>query len=805
VTSFLQDLRFAFRRFRSSPGFSAVAVATLALGIGAGTAIFSVVRGVLLRPLPFRDPARLVRVGHIRPDAAGPGRTFSPQDFEDLQKRSPGFESAAAYFHVPGQTGANLAGAGDPTRIEVAFVSREFFGTLGVSALHGRLPDRNEFLAGRDRVAVLSEAFSRSRFGGGPAPVGRVVRIDGEPFTVVGVMPPAFGYPAASVEAWLPISLIGEDDTPSRRGLRWQSVVARLASGWDVDRAAAATNALMADLERTYPDSNEGFGRALVVSLQETIVGSSRRALLILLAAVGLVLLVACANVANLLAARAVSRRREIGIRTALGASRGRVVRLVWSESLLLAVAGGIAGVLLAAWGLDLLSSVAAERIPRWAEVRLDGAVLAFAAATAILSGSLAGLLPALRLSRALSTEGLGSRVDTGREGSWPALVAAETALTAILLVGAALLSRSVWRLLATDPGFSSQNVLSVAVTLADDPNRNEEQRETLRGTILARLRALPSVAAVGASKTMPLSGGGEPYNPTTEIAGRRVPVRPEGGTIIVTDGYFEALRIPILRGRAFTRSDIETGAEVAVINRALAARIWGEENPVGRRLRFGENDQGDVEIVGVAGDVRHEGLERPAPAAFYLPSSLAPRSNMKIFLRGAGDPASLAAAVRTAIHSVDPALPISDVQTLRTVVASEAAAMRLLRGLLLAFGAAAVILAALGVAGTVAWAISRRTREIGVRMALGATLSQVEGLFLRRGIAPGAAGIAAGLALSAAAGRALSAVLFEISPLDPLAYTAAALLLAGAIALAAWITARRAARVDPVVALRSE
>jgi predicted permease len=697
-----------------------------------------------------------------------------------------------------------MTGAGEPDRLDAAFVSQRFFATLGVAPQAGRLPVADEFVLGRDRVAVVSDSYWRSHFGGNRSVVGSVARIENQPFTLVGVMPASFTFPSPEVDVWIPISRITDDDIPHLRGLRWQSVVGRLAPGQTAESAGAAATAVTADLERTYKDTNDGYGQAMVLPLSDTIVGGSRRALLILLAAVGLVLLVACANVANLLAARAAGRQREIAVRAALGASRPRLIGLLLTESLVLALIGGAAGVLLAIWGVEALSSIGADRIPRWVEVSVDPLVLGFAAAAALLSGLLAGLLPAWRLLRKDPSAGFAARGEVTSQGSWRLLVAAETALTAVLLVGAALLSRSVWQLVSTNPGFRAENVLAISTTIQDEtpPYYGTPRRLEL----IKALRALPGVVAAGASKTMPLSGGGEPYDPTTLVDGRRVRIQPEGGTMIVTDGYFEALAIPVVRGRAMTAEDFEARNKIVVVNAALAKSVYGNvDKAVGQRLRFGEDEKSELEIVGVVGDVRHLGLTKPAPPVLYMPATRAPRSTMKIYLRSTQDPAALAAAARDVVRRFDADLPVYGVQTLTQVVRGEAATMRLLGGLLLFFGAVAMLLAALGVGGAVAWAISRRTREIGVRMALGSTMSQVVGLFVRRGAAPAAAGIAAGLLLAAAASRALSGVLYEISPLDPSAYAAAAIFLAVATLLAAYLPARRAARVDPSTALRSE
>ena len=808
----LDDLRHAARTLSKSPGFSAVAIATLALGIGANSAIWSVLSGVLLRPLPYQDPDRLVRIYYADPEQAGGlSAAFSPQDFADLSaelstpgRQSPFARIAASHF-VPGLTGMNLTGGGEPERVDSATVSGAYFSTLGVAAALGRTIETADDAVGKDRVVVLSDGLWKRRFGADAGVIGRQVTLEGEPFTVVGVMPPSFALPAREVDLWAPISLVGEDDIPHLRGLRWMETVARLAPGATPDQATAAASAVFARLARAYPETNEKRDRAVVQPLRESLVGEIKPALLVLFGAVALVLLIACANLANLLLARTTTRRHELAVRVALGAGGGRLARQILTENVALALLGGGLGLALASWGVEALIALGGAELPRAEEVRPDGSVLLFTFGLGVATGLLSGLLPALRASRSEAREALregGRGGSEGRRGRTArgALVAAETALATVLLIGAGLMVRSFWRLTHVDPGFRTENVLALSISLEDGKFAGPAEITRYQNRLLARIAELPGVTAVGGSKTLPLRGGGEPYDFAVE--GREGRVSPEAGTFIVTPGYFRSLEIPLLAGRDFTPRDGVDAPPAVIVNQALARRLWPEGGAVGRHVRFGEKP---VEVIGVAGDVRHEALAKPPAPALYLPNSLAPRSTTKIFVRTAGDPLGLAGAVRRAIGEVDRDQPISDLAPLSQLVSEAVVRPRFTTLLLGIFGALALVLAALGTYGVVSYTVSRRTHEIGVRMALGAGRGRVLGMVVRQASALTLSGLAAGLLMALALTRWLSGLLYGVSATDPLAFFAPPAALALVALCASYLPARRAAGLDPLVALRRD
>ena len=801
------DLKYAVRSLRKSPVFAAIAAATLALGIGANTAIFSVVHKVLLQPLALVEPERLVRVLHDAPEggfATTPG-AFSPPDFEDLQRDNAAFAALAAYYFIPGQSETSLLGGGTPQELDTAFVSADFFSLLGVPPLLGRTPGANENVPGADNVIVLSHGLWQARFGADPGIVGRTVTLDSGSFTVIGVMPAGFDFPSREAAMWVPLSLIGEDDIPTLRGLRWMDVVGRLAPEVTVAAADSATDGVMQRLAREYPDTNEGWGGATVQTLKASLVGELRPALFVLLGAVLLVLLIACANLANLLLARGSARGPEFAIRSALGAGRSRLVRQLLTESLLLALAGGALGLGLAYVGLDTLVALSAGTLPRPDEIGVDRRVAGFALAASIVTGVLFGLAPALAASKPDLQDSLGDGgrfASAGRRGRGmrDALVIAQTALAVVLLAGAGLLLRSFWNLTHVDPGFRGENVLSVSISTPSEVIADEERRAAYRREILGRVANLPGVLAVGASKTVPLQGGGEGYAFT--VAGQPEPVAPESGVLIVTPGYFRALGIPLLRGREFTDGDEASSALVVIVNEAFARRYLPGREAVGATLSLGD---GELRIVGLVGDVRTEGIARAPAPAVYAPAYLLPRSSMKLFIRTASDPLKLAAAVREAIWDINPNQPISDITTMQQVMSETVARPRFFTLLLGGFAGLAIVLAALGVYGVIAYAVSRRTAEIGIRMALGARAGNVLRLAIAQGLAPALAGLGLGLVAAVLLTRLLSGLLYGVGAADPATFAGVALLLVAVALLAGWLPARRAARVNPASALRQE
>jgi putative ABC transport system permease protein len=808
MSTILQDLRYAMRTLRRSPGFALVAVLTLALGIGLNTAIFSVVNGVLLRPLPFEQPEQLVRLHHVHPEEAAEGGPFSPPDFEDLQSGAKGFESLAAYLFEPGDAAMNLTGEGEPTQVQAAHVSREFFPLLGTSAARGRVLRPEENVPGADRVVVLSDRLWRSRYNADPALLGRTLNLEGEPFTVVGIMPPSFSFPDHSTEVWVPISLIGDDDIPRERGLRWMQVVGRLSRGTRPDAALGSVNSVLARIAQDHADSNEGWGRARMETLRDSVVGPVRPALMVLLGTVALVLLVACANLANLLLARASAREREIAIRTAMGAGNARLVRQMLTESLVLALLGGALGLVMAGAGVRALIALSAGTIPRPEAVAIDGRVAAYALLLSVVTAILFGLVPALRTAREATAQTLrdGGRGGTERRGAGmrAALVLAQTAAAMVLLVGAGLLVNSFWRLISVDPGFRSENVLLASFSIPTDRYDDGAKMNGYRNEIMRRVGEIPGVVAVGSAKTQPLRGGGEPYEFT--LPGRSGPdatMVPASGTLIVTGGYFTALQIPMVRGRAFDpRDDVPDAPLVMMINQAAARRYFRGVDPVGQTVEIGGTP---LTIIGVTGDVRHEGLaSEPQPAA-YFPSSLAPRGSTQLFIRTTGDPAAVAPAVRQAIRAVDAQQPISELRSMRNAMAETVAQPRFFTLILSIFGVVAVFLAALGLYGVVVYSVTRRTAEIGIRMALGARAGQVVRMVVQRSAWSTAMGMAAGAFAALLLGRWMASMLYEVRPADPATFAGAALLLGTVALLASWLPARRAARIEPTQALRAD
>ena len=804
----LPEFRRAFRALANSPGFTFAAVATLAVGIGANTAVFSLVRSVLWRPLPYADAERLVRIGHLRPSSARPADTFSPQDFEDLERSDCGFSSVTAWQFTPGLTGMNLSGSGEPARLDTAFVSGGFFPTLATRPLLGRALRPEENVPGRDRVVVLSRRLWSQRFGEDRSVVGRTVRFDDKPFVVVGVMPAEFAFPSPAVDAWVPLSLETEDMVPHQRGIRWMEALGRLRPGTSLPAARSAVSALFSRLESQYPESNAGYGRAVLEPLPEFLLGDLRRPLLILLGAVGVVLLVLCANLAGLLLSRAGARRREIAIRTALGASRGRIVRHLLVETGLLAAAGGAGGLLAGAWALALLRSTVAS-LPRGAETRLDVPGLLFTFGVTVLTGIAFGLFPALQaarpdVARVLEAGGRSGSADAGRTRLLRGIVVGECLLAGVLLTGAGLLAKSFWRLTNVDSGMRPENVLALSVTINEERYKDLEKEEAYRSEILRRLRALPGVRAVGASKTMPLRGGGEAY--AFSIEGRPAAesrLRPEAGTFIVMPGYFEALGIPIRAGRGFTEDDIQRRRRVLVVSESTARQAWPGSAAVGKTLGLGPKAK--FEVIGVAADVRQEGLERRPGAAIYVPSTFFPRATFKAFLRYSGDPRPLASAARTAIWSVDRDQPVSDIATLPEFFSNTVARPRFFMLLLVGFGASALFLAALGLYGTLSYGVRQRRREIGVRMALGAGTRDVLRLVLGEGARLSVLGVALAIPAALAVSRFMAALLFDVRPADPAVLGFVAVFLLAVAALASWLPARRAARIEPSIALRQD
>ncbi|HEY7112574.1 MAG TPA: ABC transporter permease [Thermoanaerobaculia bacterium] len=803
---FLQDLRYGLRLLRRSPGFAAVAVGTLALGIGANTAILSVVDAILLRPLPYRDAGSLVA---ILMHGTGP---VTPGNFLDWGARSRSFESMGA----ADLWSANLTGGDNPEKVAALRMTPEIFPMLGVRPSLGRFFLAAEAVAGRDRVVVLGDGIWRRRFGSDPAILGRAIALNGEPYTVVGVMPPGFVFApfwATQSEMWAPLDLAGRANNREGQSLR---VFARLRDGVTLAAARQEIAAITASLEREFPGTNRD---VRVVTLLERVVGNVRPALLVLLAAVGLVLLIACVNVANMLLARSSVRRREVALRAALGASRGRTLRQLLTESVVLACAGGALGAALGAWGLKALLAIAPPETPRLTDVRLDPRVLLATLALSLATGIVFGLAPAFHASRLALREALaeGGAAGAGREGGRlrRVFVAAEVALALVLLVGAGLMLRSFAALRRFDPGFDPRGVVTLEVSVAGTRQAAPGRRAVLYREILDRFAALPDVAAAGAINHVPLAGDiwGWPY----AIEGRP-PSRPgEAPRAIyraVLPGYFATMRLPILRGRAVETADTDGAPGVVVINDHMARRRWPGAEAVGKRISLG--DRTWLTVVGVVKDAVQGSWGGELDDEIYL-SFLQTRQLMEstepssayisyvVRVPAGRDPAGIVPALRTAVRSIDPTLPVSAVHTMEDIVAGANGRSRFQMLLLGVFAAAAALLAAVGIYGVMSYAVSRQAREIGLRMALGASARGVLWRVVRQGLSVALAGAAAGLVAALVLTRLMASVLYGVTTTDPATYAGVAALLVAIAVLASYVPARRAARIDPATALRSE
>ena len=805
------DVRYAFRTLRRNPGFAIVVLLTLALGIGANAAIFSVVNGVLLRPLPFRDADRLMVIWG---DLKRPGLNDIPAsagEYVDYRDRSHAFEQVAAYDTV----GFNLTGGGEPERVEGAVVTTTFFSLLGASAQAGRTFVAGEDQPGRDDVVVLSHSLWTRRFSANPAIVGQTIPVDGRPTQVVGVMPAAFQFPDRSIEIWKPFLLDAEALSDNNRGSHGYTALARLKAGISRQQAQADLNAVTAAFKADHPGNyRNGFG-ATLRPLQEEIVGDTGRPLMVLLGAVAVVLLIACANVANLLLARAASRRKEIALRTALGASRGRLVRQLITESVLVSAIGGLIGLGLAAWCVDLLIASAPDSIPRIQEVGVDARVVGFTALVSLATGLLFGLVPALRASRAPLNDALkeGGRAGGGAVHGFAgrALVVSEVALSLVLLIAAGLLIHSFTRLQDVAPGFDSSRLLTFRLSLPESRYTTFQKGQSFFDEFFTGLRRRPGVRGVAAINALPFSGFGG--SRSFHIEGREEK-RPEDQTEeqlrIVTDGYFAAMGIPIVTGREFTERDALNQPRVAVVNDAMAKKHWPHESPIGKRVSFSTNEPHWYEIVGVAGNIKHRALEAADRPELYVPYrqplfagwTVRP---MYVVARTSADPASIVAIARHEIARVDPDQPISDVRTMDERIGRSLSSRRFSMVLLALFAGLALTLAAVGIYGIVAYSVTERTHEIGVRVALGAQRRDVMAMVVGQGMTMTIVGTAIGVAASAALARLMSSLLFGVSAVDPVTFVAIPLLLIAVALAACYVPARRAMRVDPLETLRSE
>jgi putative ABC transport system permease protein len=794
----LTDTRYALRQMRKTPGFTLVAVLTLAFGIGATSAIFSVVNAVMLKPLPYPDQDRLVMVYEVLPQY---GRfAVAPENFQDWRARNQVFERIATF----GTGFETLVGSERPERINRAAVSWDIFELLGAPPMLGRGFRAEEDAPEHNNVVVLSYGLWHRRFGGDPSIIGQSLTLSGTPSTVVGVMREDFYFPNRSTEFWRPIALPA---TGAGRGRHYLGTIARLKPGVSLEQASAEMRTIATQLAQEYPNTNRDES-AEVIRMHELIAGPVRPMLLTLLAAVGVVVLIACANVANLLLVRASVREREMAIRAALGAGGRRLVGQMLSEGIVLAGAGGLLGVLLAYVAITPIRTLGRTSIPRVADVALDGNVVAFVLLVTVLTGLLFSVAPAWHAARVA----FGGLLKEGARGSSArghrvrsVLLVGEVALSIVLLVGAALLLRSFARLSDVDPGFRPEHVLAFSVGLPQSSYPEAHQRAALFDRLLERLRALPGVQHAGMVQTIPIRSDhmhsftiqGRPPNPPG--------ADPSANYRVASPDYFAALSIPVRRGRTFTPADTEMSPRVAVIDEAFARQHFANEDPVGRGIDIGDGTDGFYEIVGIVGSVHHEGLHVPPRPTMYIPFRQNVFSTMWIMMRTPGDPMALANDARHALREIDPTLPAAAMAPLANVIDESIAQRRFSMLLLAVFAAVALFLAAVGLYGVIAYAVSQRTQEIGLRMAIGAQRSDVLRMVLGDGMKLAAVGVVFGLGAAMALARYTGSMLFGVTPLDAVSYAATAAVMLGVSALACYVPARRASAVDPLQALRTQ
>jgi len=811
--TFGQDVKYGMRMLLKSPGLSIVATIALALGIGANTAIFSVVNAVLLKPLPFPNSDALMRV-YEQDQTRGVLRgAYSYPNFFDLREQNHVFEHVAAYHDGD----FIMTGRGEPVRISGGVVTADLFSVLGTAPVLGRtfLPNEDKPTE-TGRVVVLSERLFASRFNSDANVLNQQITLDGKQYTIVGVMPHAFEFPIQNepLDLWTTIADDAAGDSPvtAQRGAHFLRVIARLKPGVTESQAQAEVDTIGARLEQQYPDENTHKG-IRVESALKALVGDIRPALLILLGAVACVLLIACANVANLLLARAMTRHKEMAVRSALGASRMRVVRQLLTESVLLSLAGGVLGLVLAVWWSDLLIALGKKDIPRAIQIGLDWRVLGFTLAVSVLTGLVFGLVPALHLSKTQLTESLkegrGAGAGARKNRVRGVLVVAELAIAVVLLVGAGLLIQSLWRLQHVNPGLQPENILTFNLSLPDVRYSSEKQVRFYRD-LMARIRSLPGVQSASAVMPLPLSG--DRMGISFQIEGRPVAPRdePSADVFVAETNYFRTMGIPIIKGRDFEDRDQHTSTPVVIITEAFARQYFPGEDPVGKRIHPGIStwDDGDStmrEIIGVAGDIRNRALNTEPKPAYYMPQSQLPFTQLIAVVKSTNDPRALTGTLTREVRALDPELPVFSVKTMEEYISSSVAAPRFNTTLLSIFAAVALVLTIIGLYGVMSYSVAQRTNEIGIRMALGAQTRDVLGLIVKDGMKLVLLGLVLGISGALGLTRLLSSLLFGVTTRDPMTFVAIAALLSVVAILACYIPAWRATRVDPLEALRCE
>ena len=804
--SLAADFRLSIRRLRRSPGFTIAAVLTLALGIGANTAFFSLADAALLRPLAYPAADRLVMLWERQASAGKERERTSAANFLDWRRESRSFGEMTAWA----PWGFALTGRGEPEELASVRASANLFRTLGVAPALGRgfLPE--EETPGRDRVVVVSHAFWVGRLGGDPGVVGRTLTLDGIPHQIVGVMPAGFRFPDdASVSLWNPLAFDASELTT--RAERRFNVLGRLAPGATMGDATAELDLLATRLAREHPETNAGWTVAAIPAA-DAVAAGGRDSVTLLLSTVALVLLLACANVGHLFLARALDRKRELGIRMALGGAPARLLRLLVLECGVVAVLGALVGIALAAWAVPLVQSLDPGLLPGWREAALDGRVLAFTVALLLPVTFLCGVLPALRavgLGRRVPLTAAGTRLTDGRERGRArrALIVGEVALSVVLLVAAGLHLRSLVRLQRVDPGFDASRTVAGTVFLSGAGYASDAQQIAFFGDIVERLGRRPGVVAAGAVTTLPLNPVGIDYDLPFSADGNPPPAtadRQEVDFRVVAGDYFRALSVPVLRGRGFGTADREDAARVVLVNRTLANRFFPGENPVGRKVWVGGGIDAAT-VVGVVGDVRHRSLAARPRSELYVPFRQYPHGGMTIVVRASGDPAGLARMIKAEVYGLDPRQPLHDLVTLPELVRGSVSPQRFVLLLLGGFAALALLLAAVGVYGVIAYSVGQRTREIGIRVALGAAGREIRRTVIRPAVGLAAIGVALGCLVAWLLGGVLAPELYEVSPHDPLTFAVVGCILLASAWVACAIPARRAGRLDPLIALRSE
>ncbi|MBX9601849.1 MAG: ABC transporter permease [Bryobacteraceae bacterium] len=809
MSLFPRPLLHALRRLGRSPGFTIPAVVILALGIGANTAIFSVVSAVLLNPLPFGNPDSLVTVFHVPPQQSFPGVPIfavSAGNYLDWKKQADSFESMA----VIGGHNFRLGGGNRPQAVTATRTEPDFFRVLQVSPEFGRAFTADECQPGKERVTVLSHGFAQAQFGSAGAAVGRTLELDGRAYLVIGVMPASFHLPAwfpSSTSMWVPVAWTAEDRAV--RGNHNYLTVARRKAAVPLNQAQKQMEVISDQLARAYPEENTGWG-AVAIPLRDHLVGDVRPALLTLLGAVGFVLLIACANIANLLLTRTIGRRKELAIRAALGASTSQTILPVIGESVLLSLIGGALGLLLAKSGQALVLGALAEKMPRATEVHLDARVLLFTLAASVLTGVLSGWIAASRLlqldlNESLKQGGGKSSNDSGGNRTRSVLVAAEVALSLVLLVGAGLMIRSLWALHDVDPGFQPEGVITMTIPVPQ--SAPGAARNRFYDEFLPEVRRIPGVLSAGATDTLPLDGGGS-QQPVV-IEGRPAEVfalQPNIDVRVVTPGYFQTMRIPLVSGRDFEERDTTGDRPVIIISQAMARQFWPGESAVGKRLRISFSPEKLREVVGVAGDIKERGLDVPRPIPIlYEPLPQNTDNHVSLVVRSRDSAARPVEAVTAILQRIDPQLPLRDIRPMEELVAASLLQRRFTMLLFTALAALACLLAAVGIYSVIAYSVRKRVQEIGIRMALGARAADVMRMVVAQGMKPALLGLAAGGSGAYLLSDLLARLTFGVSPTDPATFLAVAALLAAVALSACVIPAWRASRVDPLTALRDE